>query len=207
MRGAIALTMKPSITPDELRAAVRDRYSAVATEPRHGYSFRVGREFAEALGYPSDLLATVPDSAIEAFTGVATPIFMADLRPGESVVDLGCGAGLDLVLAARIVGDAGSVTGVDMAPAMVARARQTIDGAGLTNARVFEARVESLPLEPASVDCAIANGILNLSPDKGEVLREVGRVLKPGGRFILAETTLRHELPPDSVTSIEDWFR
>jgi arsenite methyltransferase len=149
----------------------------------------------------------VPSAATEAFTGVATPVLLADLRAGETVLDLGCGAGLDLILAARAVGPTGSAIGVDMAEPMVARANANLRAAGLKWAEARVGFAEALPLPNASVDCVVANGILNLAPDKSAVLEEVARVLRPGGRFVLAETTLRHEIPPDTVQTLEDWFR
>jgi arsenite methyltransferase len=197
----------PNITPEQLREAVRDRYSAVASTPEGNYSFRVGRDFARALGYPADILDAVPSEAIEAFTGVATPMLRAELQPGETILDLGCGGGLDLALAAREVGPNGRAIGVDMAEPMVERASATLQILGFDWAEARVAYAEALPLADATVDCVVANGILNLSPDKSAVLAEIARVLKPGGRFVLAETTLRHELPPDSVQSLEDWFR
>lgn len=199
--------LPPDLGPTELRAAVRDRYAAVASDPEGQYAFRVGRDFAEALGYPSELLDSLPVSAIDAFTGVATPMLRADLQPGETVLDLGCGGGLDLALAARAVGPTGRAIGVDMAEPMVERASATMRSLGFDWADARVGYAEALPVPDASVDCVVANGILNLSPDKSEVLAEVARILKPGGRFILAETTLRHELPPGSVNGLEDWFR
>lgn len=199
--------LPPDLGPTELRAAVRDRYAAVASEPEGRYSFRVGRDYAEALGYPPELLDGMPSSAVDAFTGVATPMLHAALKPGETVLDLGCGGGLDLSLAARAVGSTGRAIGVDMAEPMVERATATISALGFDWAEARVGFAEAIPVPDASVDCVVANGILNLSPDKSAVLVEVARVLKPGGRFVLAETTLRHELPPGSVQSLEDWFR
>jgi arsenite methyltransferase len=199
--------LPPEVEPTELRRAVRDRYAAVASEPQGHYSFRVGRAFAEALGYPPELLDSLPASAVEAFTGVATPILRADLQPGETVLDLGCGGGLDLALAARAVGPTGRAIGVDMAEPMVERAMATIRALGLDWAEARVGYAEALPVPDASIDCVVANGILNLSPDKSAVLAEVARVLRPGERFVLAETTLRHKLPPGSIGGLEDWFR
>src|SRR5215216_5975334 len=122
----------PNLTPAQLREAVRDRYTAVAADPAGHYSFRVGRDFAEALGYPPDLLDSVPSHAVEAFTGVATPMLRAELQPGETVLDLGCGGGLDLALAARAVGPTGRAIGVDMAEPMADRATATIRSLGYT---------------------------------------------------------------------------
>ena len=199
--------LPPDFDSDQLREAVRDRYAAVASDPEGHYSFRVGREFAEALGYPTELLDSVPSSAVESFTGVATPMLRAELRPGETVLDLGCGGGLDLALAARAVGPTGRAIGVDMAEPMVERATATLQALGFDWAEARVAYAEALPIPDATVDCVVANGILNLSRDKLAVLADVSRVLKPGGRFVLAETTLRHELSPGSVQSLEDWFR
>ena len=201
------LASATGLGPDELRAAVRDRYAGVATHPEGSYSFRVGRAFAVALGYPPELLDTVPARATVAFTGVAAPVLQADLRPGETILDLGCGGGLDLILAARAVGPTGRAIGVDMAHSMAARARASLREARLKRADVAVGFAEALPLADASVDCVVANGILNLAPDKSAIVAEVARVLRPGGRFLLAETTLRAELPPGSVQSLEDWFR
>ncbi|MBA2451041.1 MAG: methyltransferase domain-containing protein [Chloroflexi bacterium] len=200
-------TLPPNIDPQELRAAVRGRYSAVASAPDGPYSFRVGRAFAEALGYPPALLEAMPPGATDAFTGVATPVLQADLRPGEAVLDLGCGGGLDLIIAAEAVGQTGRAIGIDMAEPMVARAGANLRALRLEQAEAVVGVAETLPLPDAAVDCVVANGILNLAPDKSAVLAEVARVLHRGGRFILAETTLRHELPPGEVQGLEDWFR
>jgi arsenite methyltransferase len=205
---AVADAQLPAgIDPERLRDAVRDRYAAVGSAPDGSYSFRVGRDFAEALGYPPELLDGIPATATEVFTGVSVPILRAELAPGETVLDLGCGGGLDLALAARAVGPTGRAIGVDMAATMVERADATLGALGFAWAEARVAYAEALPLPDASVDAVVANGILNLSPDKSAVLAEVARVLKPGGRFVLAETTLRHELPPGSVTGLDDWFR
>lgn len=194
------------LDPTELQAAVRERYAQVASEPEAGHAFRVGRAFAEALGYPSELLDTIPPSALDAFTGVATPVLHAELQPGETVVDLGCGGGLDLVLAARAVGPNGHAIGIDLAEPMVERARDALTELGLAWAEARVGHAEALPVPDASIDCVLANGVLNLSPDKSAVLAEIARVLKPGGRLILAETTLSRPLPPDHRHDLEGWF-
>lgn len=201
-----ATPLPAGLKPTELQAAVRARYARVASRPNEGYAFRVGRAFAEALGYPADLLDTIPTSALDAFTGVATPVLHAELQPGESVLDLGCGGGLDLAVAARAVGPNGHAIGVDLAEPMVERARHALTELGLTWAVAHVGYAEALPVPDVSIDCVMANGILNPSPDKSAVLREIARVLKPGGRLVLAETTLRHPLPSDRVQDLEDWF-
>ena len=201
-----ATPLPEGLDSTELRSAVRERYARVAAQPDAGYAFRVGRAFAEALGYPAELLDSIPVSALDAFTGVATPVLHADLQPGESVLDLGCGGGLDLVLAAQAVGPSGRAIGIDMAEPMVERARNALTELGLTWAEASVGYAEALPVPDASIDCVLANGILNLSPDKSAVLREIARALKPDGRLVLAETTLRSPLPPDAVRNLEGWF-
>jgi SAM-dependent methyltransferase len=192
--------------PTSLRKAVRERYARVASRPDEAQAFRVGRRFAEDLGYPAELLDTIPRCALDAFTGIATPVLQAGLRPGESVLDLGCGGGLDVSLAARAVGPSGRALGIDMAEPMVERARDALRQLGMPWADAETGQAEALPLPDASIDCVLANGILNLSPDKSAVLREIARVLKPGGRLVLAETTLRHPLLPERVRDLEAWF-
>lgn len=201
-----AAALPEGVTSTELRAAVRERYARVGAQPAERYTFRVGRAFAEALGYPAELLDTVPEQALDAFTGVATPVLRADLQPGERVLDLGCGGGLDLALAARAVGPSGRAVGIDMAEPMVTRAQNALRQLGYRQAEARLGYAEALPLPDASIDCVLANGILNLSPDKSAVLAEIARVLAPGGRLVLAETTLRRPLPPETVRDLEGWF-
>jgi arsenite methyltransferase len=201
------VSLPEGLSAAEVQAAVRDRYSQVGTQPEVGYNFQVGRAFAEALGYPKAILDQLPPGVYEAFTGVATPSLRADLRPGEVVVDLGCGGGLDLSLSAWTVGPRGRVVGIDFAPGMVDRARRNIELLNLRQAEVRVAPAEATGLGDASADWVIANGILNLSPDKHAVLQEIVRILRPGGRFLLAETALSAPLPAGKAKSLQDWFR
>lgn len=195
------------MTPDAVRAAVRDRYSQVATTPTAEFTFPVGRAFAEAVGYPPDVLASLPPAAAAAFAGVACPVTHAELTPGETVLDLGCGGGLDSLYAGRCVGPRGRVIGVDFAPAMVARAQQSLVDAGVPWVEARLGDGSRLPLPDAGVDAALVNGIFNLNPDKQELLTEVYRVLKPGGRLVAAEIILTAPLPPEEGHSLDDWFR
>ncbi|HEX5415448.1 MAG TPA: methyltransferase domain-containing protein [Chloroflexota bacterium] len=204
MRG---VRLPGGLSADEVRSAVRARYSEVGTDPDGAYNFRVGRAFAEALGYPTAILDQLPPSVWEAFTGVGTPSLVADVRNGESVVDLGCGGGLDLVLLSWLVGSRGRAIGIDFAPGMVARARRNLGLLDLGQADAREASADDTGLPESSADWVVANGILNLSPDKGAIVREIVRILRPGGRFLLAETTLSAPLPPGTINGIDDWFR
>ncbi|MDQ6670389.1 MAG: methyltransferase domain-containing protein [Chloroflexota bacterium] len=194
-------------TAEEIREAVRVRYSQVAREPEGQYNFRVGRAFAEALGYPASLLDELPASVTEAFTGVACPSLLAEVQPGQAVVDLGSGGGLDLVVLARKVGPGGRAIGVDFAQDMVDRARQNVAALDLRQTELRQATAEDTGIPAASVDWVVINGLLNLTPDKSAVMDEVARILAPGGRLLLAETTLQSPLPPDSLRSLDDWFR
>jgi arsenite methyltransferase len=194
-------------TADEIRDAVRVRYSQVACEPEGQYNFRVGRAFAEALGYPASLLDELPASVTAAFTGVACPSLLAEVQPGQTVVDLGSGGGLDLVVLARKVGPGGHAIGVDFAQGMVDRARQNIAALDLRQTELRQAAAEDTGVPAASVDWVVINGLLNLTPDKSAVMDEVARILAPRGRLLLAETTLQSPLPPDSLKSLDDWFR
>lgn len=196
-----------TLSPEEIRRAVADRYGEVATDPSGSFNFPVGRAFALAIGYPPDTLAGVPDEAARAFAGVTYFHDRAALRPGETVLDLGCGAGLDALLAARAVGPAGRVVAVDASAEMVALARANAATAGAANLRVERATVEALPLADDSVDVAQANGVFNLSPEKDRAVREVWRVLRPGGRLIAAEIVLREALADRDRATLQDWFR
>ena len=195
------------LSATEIRGAVRDRYSRVGTHPDEAFNFRVGRAFAEDLGYPPAILDQLPPSVWEAFTGVSAPPLVAEVLSGENVVDLGCGGGLDLVLLSWLVGPRGSAVGVDFAPGMVERARRNLALLDLRQTSVSQASADDTGLPDAFADWVVANGILNLSPDKAAIVREVARILRPGGRFLLAETTLREPLPAGSVQTLDDWFR
>jgi len=192
---------------DKLRSAMRGRYEEVAKSPGGSFNFRVGRDFALALGYPADLLDALPAATVDRFTGVASPVFRAALKQGEAVLDLGCGAGLDTAVSARGVGMWGTVVAVDFAPGMVRQTNQMAMQLRLNQVRVVQAEAERLPLAAASIDCALVNGLFNLAPDKAAVMHEVARLLKPGGRLVAAETILTQALADGEVSGLEDWFR
>lgn len=193
------------IDVDRLRAEVKLKYRDVATDPGRGFHFHVGRSLAEMLGYPMDVVDSLPPTVVESFAGVNNPFSMGDLNPGERVVDIGSGAGFDSILAARMVGRAGHVTGVDMTPEMRAKARSNASSVGLVNVEFVDGMAEHLPLEDASVDVVISNGVINLCPDKLAVYTEIHRVLVPGGRLQIADVVVQKPLPADAVADIDLW--
>ena len=201
--------MKPlaEYSPDEIKTAVAERYGLVATTPGEKFNFPVGRRFAESVGYDPALLDRLPSGMWDSFTGAGNPQAFVDVKPGETVLDLGCGVGLDLYHYAEKVGPSGKVLGLDLSGAMLDKARQNLANMGVANVEWLHTSADAIPLSDSSVDLVTANGIFNLSPDKDAVMREVARVLKPGGRTIFAEIVLKSELPCEVRRGIDDWFR
>jgi len=201
--------MKPlaEYSEDEIKSAVAERYGLVATAPGQKFNFPVGRKFAESVGYDSDLLNRLPRGMWESFTGAGNPQAFVDAQPGEIVLDLGCGTGLDLYLYAQKVGPTGRLYGLDLAQPMLDKARSNLAALGVNNVAWLHAPADAIPLPDDSVDLVTANGIYNLSPDKDAVMKEVARVLKPGGRTIFTEIVLKSELPQEVRREINDWFR
>jgi len=195
------------MSTDQIKQAVSAKYSAVARTPQAKFNFPVGRKFAESVGYSKELLDALPASLWESFTGAGNPHPCIELQPGETVLDLGCGAGLDLYLYAKAVGNGGKVYGLDLSRAMLDKAGENLASFGLRNVELLNAPADAIPLPDGSVDVVTANGIYNLSPDKEAVMSEVHRVLKPGGRTIFAEIVLKSSLPEENRQNIDDWFR
>lgn len=196
-----------ALSPEQIRAAVVERYGQVATDPTRSFNFPVGREFAQAVGYPAEVLDRLPAPAAQSFAGVTYYHGRTALQPGERVLDLGCGAGMDAILAAEAVGPAGRVLAVDYAAEMVALAWANAQAAGATNVQVEQVSVEALPFAGAVADVAQANGVFNLSPQKERAMREVWRVLRPGGRLIAAEIVLTEAVADRDRATLQDWFR
>jgi SAM-dependent methyltransferase len=195
----------PPVDVDVLRAEIRRTYTDVSTEPDQEFIFPTGRAWAQALGYPEPELARVPDATVESFAGVANHWLLGRIDPGSVVLDLGCGAGTDLLIAAQMTGPAGRAIGVDMTTAMLERARASADAMGMRSVELHEALIESLPVEDASVDVVISNGVIDLLPDKEVVLDEIDRVLRPGGRLQLADVVIHHEVSEDARKRIDLW--
>jgi SAM-dependent methyltransferase len=189
-----------------LREAVRNAYSAAAENPRDKHPFPVGRHFAESVGYGAALLDTLPACAVEAFAGVSNVSVFAEIPLGATVLDLGCGAGLDALIAARRVGPRGKITGVDFSEAMLARARRAAAEAKIRNVEFKRADGETLPLADRSADVALVNGIFNLNPAREAIFRELARVLRPGGTAWVAELILREPLSEEVRVDPTNWF-
>jgi SAM-dependent methyltransferase len=188
-----------------LRSEIQRTYADVSTKPDQEFIFPTGRAWALDLGYPQDLLARVPEASCESFAGVANPFSMGALQPGEDVLDVGSGAGMDSLVAAQMVGSTGSVTGIDMTPEMVAKARGSIAEMGLGNVTILEGSAEHLPFDDASFDVVISNGVIDLIPDKDAVFSEITRVLRPGGRIQLADVTIQNPVSEESKRDIDLW--
>ncbi|MDA2939065.1 methyltransferase domain-containing protein [Acidobacteria bacterium AH-259-A15] len=191
---------------EQLRKSVRKAYSAAAEEPRGEHPFPVGQHFAKTLGYPLELFAPLPSVATEAFSGVSNVSIFANIPVGATVLDLGCGAGLDSLIAARRVGPTGRVIGVDFSTAMLARAGRAALELGIKNMELYQADAEALPIKDGLIDVALVNGIFNLNPKRDAIFRELGRVVRGGGVLYAAELILREALPAETRESEADWF-
>jgi arsenite methyltransferase len=190
---------------DVLRSEIRRTYTDVSTDQSQEFIFPTGRAWAEELGYPEPELSRVPDASVESFAGVANHWLLGRVAPGEVVLDLGCGAGTDLLIAAQMTGSAGRAIGVDMTAPMLERAAASAREMGLANVELHESLVEALPLADASVDVVISNGVIDLVPDKDAVCDEIDRVLRPGGRLQLADVVIHTEVSEDARARIDLW--
>jgi SAM-dependent methyltransferase len=188
-----------------LRASVIDRFRRAATAPDQERKFPVGPESAKKLGYDAAEVDALPASVTESFCGVGNPLSLGEPQPGQTVLDLGCGAGFDTLLAAQRVGTSGKVIGVDMTPEMIAKARSNAASLGLMNVEVVLGEIDALPLSDSSVDLVISNGVFNLCPEKPRVLSEVFRVLRPGGRLQMADILLESHVTPEEVANKGSW--
>lgn len=188
-----------------LRSEIQRTYASVSNDPDGEFMFPTGRAWAEDLGYPSDLLARVPDASCESFAGVANPFSLGALEPGEDVLDVGCGAGMDTLIAAQMVGATGSVTGIDMTAAMAAKARSSAAAMGAGHVQIVDGSAEQLPFGDATFDVVLSNGVIDLIPDKDAVFSEIMRVLRPGGRIQLADVTIQRPVSEEGRRNIDLW--
>ena len=192
-------------TTDEVRTMVRQRFAKVATTPDQEKKFPIGAASAKRLGYDPREVDSLPIAVTESFAGVGNPLALGDLHSGETVLDLGSGAGLDSILAARRVGSSGKVIGVDMTQEMIDKARRTVTELGIRNVEFLLCGIEDLPLEDAIADVAISNGVFNLCTNKPKAIAETYRVLKPGGRLLMADILLEDRVTPDEVARLGTW--
>jgi SAM-dependent methyltransferase len=192
------------IDVDLLKSEIKKTYASVSEDPGKDFVFPTGRSWAEDLDYPAEL-ANVPERAAESFAGVANPFALGRLVPGERVLDLGSGAGTDSLVAAEMVGESGHVTGIDMTPEMLVKARAAASEMRVTNVEFVESEAESLPFPDGSFDVVISNGVIDLVPDKDAVFGEIFRVLVPGGRIQIADVTIQNPVSEEGRRNIDLW--
>ena len=190
---------------NELREAISEEYTVVATAPDHGFHFHTGRPLTKILGYKEAWLTAVPETAIASFAGTGNPFRLGELQAGEHVVDIGCGAGIDSLIAGNMVGPEGEVIGVDMTPAMLARAEAALEESNLDNVSFLSGYAEALPVPDGWADVIISNGVMNLFPDKEAALQEMVRVLKPNGRLQIADILVEKPVPTGAKRNIDLW--
>jgi arsenite methyltransferase len=199
------MSTEAPVDVDVLRSEIQSTYTEVSVDQDQDFIFPTGRGWAQELGYPEPELSDVPDASVESFAGVANHWKLGRVPLGKTVVDLGCGAGTDLLIAAQMVGPLGRAIGIDMTPAMLDRARESAAAMGLANVELHEGLIESLPLRPRSVDVVISNGVIDLVVDKDAVFAEIDRVLRPGGRLQIADVVIHKEVSEDARKRIDLW--
>ncbi len=195
----------PELSVGDLRSAVQKEYSEVAADPDKGFHFHTGKAAATRLDYDPALYADIPEGNIASFAGTGNPFLLGSIHSGETVVDAGSGAGFDALIAARMVGSGGRVVGIDMTPEMLSKARAGATEMGMMHVEFKEAFIEQLPLPDDFADVLISNGVLNLTLDKVDTLREWARVLKPGGRLQFGDILVSRQVPESALDDIALW--
>jgi len=193
------------VDEDQLRLEIRNHYAEVASNPDHEFHFHTGRDAARRVGYDEAITKDIPDDVIASFAGVAHPFHFGLPKPGETVLDVGSGAGVDAIIAAQAVGPEGRVIGVDMTDEMLDAARRSSDRMGLDNLEFRKGLVERLPVDAESIDLVISNGVLNLMVDKHGAYKQIARALKPGGRFQIADICVDKPVSESAQRDIDLW--
>ncbi len=190
---------------NEIRQAIRSKYADVSVSATGMFQYPTGKEGAKALGYDPDVLEIIPTRFFQSFCGVGNPFSLGKVAPGSAVLDIGCGTGLDLFVASKLVGENGYVFGIDLTEEMMQRAQVNLTLAGVTNFEIQKVDSDVIPYVDKSFDVVISNGVINLSPNKETTFREIHRVLKPGGKLQFADVILENELPTNMAGSAEAW--
>ncbi len=202
--------METKFSSDErerIREGISEKYKKVAISPEGRFSYPTGRAGLEGQNYDPKILRTLPEEVLASYCGVGNPFSLGPVNKGEAVLDIGCGAGVDTFVAAILVGPEGRVTGIDLIPEMLERARTNLEKTSLKNVTFQEGSAEKLPFPDRIFDAVISNGVFNLIPDKTKALKEVFRVLKSSGRFLLADQILIGEMPADTESMVDNWAR
>lgn len=190
---------------NRIKAGIQGKYAQVAASPKGLFQYPTGRAGLEGLGYDPEIVRALPEGAVDSYCGVGNPFTLGPIHEGEAVLDIGCGGGVDTLAAALMVGPRGRAVGIDMIPEMLERAKEDLRQSGLSNVTFQEATGEDLPFPDGSFDVVISNGVFNLIPDKAKALAEAFRVLKPGGRLMMADQILVGELPQEVQARVASW--
>ncbi len=190
-----------------IQEGISEKYKKVAISPEGKFTYPTGRSGLEGQKYDPEILRALPEDVLASYCGVGNPFNLGPVNKGEAVLDIGCGAGVDTLVAAILVGPQGRVTGIDLIPEMLERARTNLEKTSLKNVTLQEGSAEELPFPDQNFDVVISNGVFNLIPDKTKALIEVFRVLKASGRFLLADQILMGEIPADTESMVENWAR
>jgi len=202
--------METKLTIEEHRkieSGIREKYVQVATSPDGHFSYPIGRIGLNALGYDTIWTDRLPENVADSYCGVGNPFSLGEILPGDNVLDIGCGAGVDTIIAAMMVGSHGRAMGIDLIPEMVQRAEKNRRLMGADNLRFLEADATTLDVGDTSFDVVISNGVFNLIPEKGEALKTIFHIMKPAGKLMLADQIARGPVEKDLKARIGNWFR